>query len=111
MFSILVTSACVILCYIVWNLLKKVESYEETISEYEEYILQFQKYYTQIREAIEFSDIKLKQVDSRGSFKSDDEIGYFFQTVQDLQTLLNSFDHTKPEIRPEELPKEQAKIK
>lgn len=102
----------IILCYIVWNLLKKVESYEQTINDYEEQLLSFQSYYKQIVEAIQYSDLRVKQIDAKGSFKSDDEIGYFFKLIQDLQILLNSFDYTKPEISPaEELPKEQAKVR
>lgn len=97
--------------FVIWNLLKKVESYEEKIDEYENHIINFQKYYKQITEAIQYSDIQLKKVDHRGSFKSDDEIGYFFKMIQDLQLLLNSFDHTKPNLLPpDELPKEPFKV-
>ena len=102
---------CGLMFFALMNLLKKVEAYEELIEEYEKQLVSFQKYYDQILEAIKFSDIKLKQIDHRGTFESDDEIGYFFKLVKDLQTLLNSFDHTKPQILPpEELPKEPARV-
>ena len=101
-----------LMAFAIRNLLYKVEAYEILIEEYEKTIVSFQKYYDQILEAIKFSDIKLKQIDHRGTFESDDEVGYFFKMVKDLQTLLNSFDHTKPQILPpEELPKEPARVK
>lgn len=95
---IILSLLIVVLCYTIWNLLKKVEKYEETVIAYEENIVLFQKYYTEIVQAIEFSDQKLKIVDHRGTFKSDDEIGFFFKFIQDLQTLMNSFDYTKPRL-------------
>lgn len=102
----------IILGYVCWNLLKKVEAYEETIKDYETHLLDFQEYYKQLVEAIQYSDLRIKQIDARGSFKSDDEIGYFFKLIQDLQILLNSFDYTSPQIKPEEqLPTEKAIIK
>jgi hypothetical protein len=48
-------------------------------------------YLNKISETIESSDKKLKEVDIKGSFKSDDEIGFFFQQIQSIQTILNSF--------------------
>jgi hypothetical protein len=78
------------------------------IEDYEKIMVDYQRYYTQLMEAIKFSDMKLKQIDRKGSFSSDDEIGYFFKMVQDLQILLNSFDHTS-KLPPDELPKQPAK--
>lgn len=93
-----------ILIYITKNLLNKVEKYEETVAEYEESILLFQKYYDEIKQAIQFSDEKLKIIDHKGTFKSDDEVGYFFTFLQELQILLNSFDYSKPHIKENETP-------
>ena len=52
------------------------------INEYENLILQFQQ-------IIEFSAQKMKQVDSKGHYESDDETGFFFQQLKELQELLN----------------------
>ena len=52
------------------------------INEYENLILQFQQ-------IIEFSTQKMKQVDSKGHYESDDETGFFFQQLKQLQELLN----------------------
>ena len=52
------------------------------INQYEDLITQFQQIIT-------FSTEKMKQVDSSGHYESDDETGFFFQQLKDLQLLLN----------------------
>ena len=53
------------------------------VNQYENLIVQFQQ-------IIEFSTEKMKQVDSNGHYESDDETGFFFQQLKDIQLLLNS---------------------
>ena len=52
------------------------------IDQYEELILQFQQIVT-------FATEKMKQVDSLGHYESDDETGFFFKQLKDLQLLLD----------------------
>ena len=52
------------------------------INQYESLIEQFQQ-------IIEFSTEKMKQVDATGHYESDDETGFFFQQLKDLQLLLD----------------------
>jgi len=52
------------------------------INQYENLLVQFQS-------IIEFSTTKMKQVDSEGHYESDDETGFFFQQLKELQELLN----------------------
>ena len=52
------------------------------ITQYENYILQFQR-------IIEFATDKMKQVDASGHYESDDETGFFFSQIKELQTVLN----------------------
>jgi hypothetical protein len=52
------------------------------ITQYENYILQFQR-------IIEFATDKMKQVDASGHYESDDETGFFFSQIKELQTTLN----------------------
>jgi hypothetical protein len=52
------------------------------ITQYENYILQFQR-------IIEFATDKMKQVDVSGHYESDDETGFFFSQIKELQTALN----------------------
>ena len=42
-------------------------------------------------EAIEACDKRLKEIDNKGIFYADDEIGFFFQEVQKIQEALNEF--------------------
>jgi hypothetical protein len=46
---------------------------------------------TNLSTTIDFSDKKLKEIDAKGSFESDDEVGYFFKQVKFLQEQLNNF--------------------
>jgi hypothetical protein len=76
--------AVVILGYTTFNLLKKNERQEDILSGYMIYL-------NKISEIIEMSDKKLKEVDARGHFQSDDEVGFFFQSVKQIQEVLNNF--------------------
>jgi hypothetical protein len=37
---------------------------------------------------INYSHRKLKEIDASGHFESDDEVGFFFKEIQNIQTLL-----------------------
>jgi|TARA_R110000824_G_scaffold207573_3_gene393039 hypothetical protein len=52
------------------------------INQYESLIVEFQT-------IIEFATTKMKQVDEKGHYESDDETGFFFQQLKELQELLN----------------------
>ena len=42
-------------------------------------------------EAIEACDKRLKQIDDKGIFYADDQIGFFFKEVKKIQEALNEF--------------------
>ena len=42
-------------------------------------------------DAINECDKKLKEIDNKGMFHSDDQIGWFFKEVQKIQEALNEF--------------------
>ena len=52
-------------------------------------INQYENLITQFQQIITFSTEKMKQVDSSGHYESDDETGFFFQQLKNLQLLLN----------------------
>jgi hypothetical protein len=81
----------VILGFTTFNLLKKIEKQEDIIALRDEILVSYQVYLNKISDIIELSDKKLKEVDYKGSFESDDEIGFFFQSVKQLQETLNVF--------------------
>ena len=61
------------------------------INQYEDLILQFQQIVT-------FATEKMKQVDTRGHYESDDETGFFFEQLKELQLSLdNIFEDVKLE--------------
>ena len=74
----------VILGFTTFNLLRKNEKQEDILAEYLNYLDQLSK-------TIDVSDKKLKEIDRAGTFKSDDEVGYFFKSIQDIQDILNDF--------------------
>jgi competence protein ComGF len=74
-----------------FNLLKKNEKQEDIISNQETILAGYMEYLSKISGIIELSDKKLKEIDHKGSFESDDEIGFFFQSVKQLQEALNAF--------------------
>ena len=63
--------------FIIRNLLKKNEILEDFI--------------TKQSDAINECDARLKQIDTKGIFYSDDEIGWFFKSIKELQDKLNQF--------------------
>ena len=71
--SIILTSSF----FIVRNLIIKNETLEDFISKQSE--------------AIEACDKRLKQLDDKGIFYADDQIGWFFKEVQKIQEALNEF--------------------
>ena len=74
-----------VLGYATLNLLRKNETAEDLIIGYLGYL-------ERLSQVIELTDEKLKKIDNKGSFKSDDEIGFFFNQVMELQKILNEFN-------------------
>ena len=83
--AIIVLSVLVVtLGYTTYNLLRKNEKAEDVLNSYQVYI-------KDVSETVEFIDQRLEEIDQNGAFKSDDEIGFFFERVKVLHTALKSF--------------------
>ena len=80
----ILTGLCIILGYTTFNLLRKNEKLEDITLSYRDYLLK-------LKDHIEASDIKLKEIDAKGTFGSDDEIGWFFKSIKELQDKINQF--------------------
>jgi len=52
------------------------------INQYESLIIEFQQ-------IIQFASEKMKLVDAKGHYESDDETGFFFEQLKNLQLLLD----------------------
>tara|TARA_R110002167_G_scaffold205544_1_gene409546 strand:+ start:133 stop:405 length:273 start_codon:yes stop_codon:yes gene_type:complete len=74
----------VILGFTTFNLLRKNEKAEDIIISQNAFL-------DKIEEHITFSNQKLKEIDTRGAFKSDDEIGWFFNEIKIIQNDLLQF--------------------
>jgi hypothetical protein len=63
--------------FIIRNLIKQTERLEDFI--------------TKQSEAIVACGNRLKNLDQKGTFHADDEIGFFFKAVEEIQEALNEF--------------------
>ena len=90
MITTIVTLSVIVLAlgYTTFNLLRKFEKQEDILAGYLDYL-------DKLSRVIEVSDEKLKQIDARGTFESDDEVGFFFQQIKGLQDILNDFQIKK----------------
>ena len=75
--TIILTIIVTILGFALFNMLKKNEALEDFI--------------TKQSDAINQCDKRLKEIDDKQIFYSDDHIGFFFQEVKKIQEALNEF--------------------
>ena len=75
----------VVLGYTTFNLLRKNEKQEDILAGYMSYLNKLSDY-------IEVTDNRLKELDQKEMFKSDDEVGFFFEQLKNIQSVLNSFN-------------------
>ena len=75
--SIILTAVIVTSFFVIRNLVKKNETLEDFVSKQSE--------------AITACDRRLKEIDDKGMFYADDQIGFFFKEVQKIQEALNEF--------------------
>ena len=74
----------VILGYTTFNLLQKNEKAEDIIVSHSDFI-------EKLSSQIDFSEKRLTEIDEKGIFQGDDEIGWFFNEVKQLQNDLSRF--------------------
>ena len=75
--SIILTLVITASFFIVRNLIEQTERLEDFI--------------TKQSEAIVACGNRLKDLDQKGTFHADDEIGFFFKSVEEIQEALNEF--------------------
>jgi hypothetical protein len=73
-----------ILGYVIYNLYSKNVKLEQMVLNRDQTL-------RNLSDIINESDKVLKDVDRLGAFQSDDEIGFFFNTVKAIQETLNDF--------------------
>ena len=82
--SIILTVVVITSFFVIRNLILRNEKLEDIQTEYENFI-------TKQSEAINACNERLEQIDKRGIFKSDDEIGWFWEDIKKIQDALNEF--------------------
>ena len=75
--SIILTAVIVTSFFIIRNLLKKNEALEDFI--------------TKQSDAVNECDKRLQEIDDKGIFYADDQIGWFFDEIKKIQEALNEF--------------------
>ena len=85
---IILSCLVVLLSYTTYNLLKKSEKAEDLLISYENYV-------NNLSSTLSKASNKLKEIDSKGLFDSDDEIGWFFKYVKEMQGDLDNFNPNK----------------
>ena len=58
----------------------------------EKALISQQQYIDAISIIIEDSNTTIQELDSRGAFEADDEVGTFFRNIKEIQTILNQFN-------------------
>ena len=87
---VLIVTVCVlavlsiILGWTTYNLMKKQEKSEDILLGYMEYLDKFSR-------VIEISNKKLKEVDNKRIFEKDDDVGVIFDSILQIQEILNEF--------------------
>ena len=74
--------------YVIWNLMRKNEKLEDAIDKRDKYI-------DTMSTIMSESDRKIKEIDSKQIFESDDEIGWFFKGIKEIQELINEYNINK----------------
>ena len=70
--------------YVIWNLNNKLTKAEDIIDEQIDYL-------RKVSLTIQESNLYVNQLDEKGHFRADDEIGTFFDFMKEIQDLINSF--------------------
>ncbi len=73
-----------ILFSLIYNLIRKNEKLEKIADDQDTYI-------GRLSELIELSNRKINESEIANAFKADDEIGFFFETLREIQDMLNKF--------------------
>lgn len=80
----LVSVLCFIFMFVIGNLLRKLEAYIDAFELQTTYLIKINKTILDSRKSID-------ELDSRGTFQSDDEVGFFFEGLKNIQEELDRY--------------------
>jgi len=89
---IILSVTVVILGFTTFNLLKKVERYEDELTKRQEAIISYQDYINGLGSTIEFMTKRIDEIDAKGTFSSDDEVGFFFNRLKMLNEMIRPYN-------------------
>jgi hypothetical protein len=82
----------VVLGFTTFNLLRKVEQGEDELKRRQDAIISYQEYINGLGSTVEFMTKRIDEVDAKGTFKSDDEVGFFFERLKMLNDMLRPYN-------------------
>ena len=82
-------SVTIVLGFICFNLLRKIEAFEDVISELEKSNEEYELLFMDMKQTLNDSASHMRQIDRLGSFESDDETGYVFKELKNMVDQLN----------------------
>jgi len=82
----------VVLGFTTFNLLRKVEQSEDELKRRQDAIISYQEYINGLGSTVEFMIKRIDEVDAKGTFKSDDEVGFFFDRLKMLNDMLRPYN-------------------
>ena len=80
----LVSVLCFIFMFVIVNLLRKLEAYIDAFELQTTYLIKINKTILDSRKSID-------ELDSKGTFQSDDEVGFFFEGLKNIQEELDRY--------------------
>jgi len=82
----------VVMGFTTFNLLRKVERYEDELNKRQDAIISYQEYINGLGSTVEFMNKRINEIDAKGTFKSDDEVGFFFDRLKMLNDMLRPYN-------------------
>lgn len=75
--------------FVNYNLYNKISAYDESIDEAEKYVEQITTYTKDLKRHTQNAYDRMQQLDNKGIFEADDEVGYVFNELKVLIEELN----------------------
>lgn len=89
---IILSLLVVVVGFTTFNLLRKVERYEDELNKRQDAIISYQEYINGLGSTVEFMNKRINEIDAKGTFKSDDEVGFFFDRLKMLNDMLRPYN-------------------
>jgi uncharacterized protein YoxC len=89
---IILSLLVVVVGFTTFNLLRKVERYEDELNKRQDAIISYQEYINGLGSTVEFINKRMNEIDTKGTFQSDDEVGFFFERLKMLNDMLRPYN-------------------